>query len=59
MSLVVYDTAPGQFDSTVENKERGKMKSTVIDIDQHSGNSFKRHCNLKWLVVLEVEHLLE
>lgn len=35
---MVYDTAPGQFDSTVENKERGKMKSTVIDIDQHSGN---------------------
>ena len=35
---MVYDTAPGQFDSTVVNKERGKMKSTVIDIDQHSGN---------------------
>lgn len=33
---MVYDT--GQFNSTVENKERGKMKSTVIDIDQHSGN---------------------
>ena len=35
---MVYDTAPGQFDSTVENKEGGKMKTTVTDIDQHSGN---------------------
>ena len=56
---MVDDTAPCQFESTAENKERGKMKSTVIDIDQYPGNSFKMHRNLKWLVLLEVEHLLE